>query len=124
MKYLALFFFSILFFVGGWFSNSYFTDPEVRIVEHEKIVYETIEKDVYKMPDSDVRAELNRYYTETPRLNIIQLDSRTIRADAGLGDRDWSRKADIEVGRSGGFRFLVPVAIGVTAGTGAYFLLK
>jgi len=119
MKYIII---SLLFFAAGWGANYYFTDPEIKIVEHEKIVYETIERDVYKMPDAEVRAELDRYYTDTPRLDIIQLDSRTIRADAGLGDRNWSRKADIEVGRSGNFRYLVPVAIGVTAG--AYLLLK
>lgn len=85
-------------FLGGWIGGFFFSRPAVEGVIQKPVQWESgiVRKDPTRMNEPEKTAELTRYYTEEPSLDIRRLDRRTIRAEAGLGDRTWSRDATID----------------------------
>jgi len=70
--------------------------PDPVVITREEIKYNTVYRDVYKMPPEDCQQELLCYYTSVPALDIEQInntDEYTL--SAGLCDRKWSRKVQI-----------------------------
>jgi len=125
--YLLLFFSTVLLigsFLGGWFLNKKLTEPK-KIIE-TKIITKVIYRKYKDLSREKLIEDLKLYDLGEPKLFISDIkikggifDDKILqfKNNASLSKREWSRDGEIEVAKSGNWKFYI--GAGITAGVGA-----
>jgi hypothetical protein len=92
--------FSFACFAGGWIGGYYSAKPEVKTITQKEIEWKDriVYREVSAMTERELREQLQKYYTDRPMLEI-SIAGDTVKAEAGLVERRWSREARINLER-------------------------
>lgn len=115
----------IITLIAVFFCGYYYGGKSVPpgVIYRDKIVTQTIYRDYPSMSKSDCLDKLMCYDTKQPTLDIQHIDENRYTLSAGLCERKWNRDVEIELARSGAWRYYI--AGGVCAGVvAAYLLMK
>lgn len=119
----------ILIYLSGAVSYHFYRgtpEPTFKIIDQGDVIYKPVVRNIYKMPRNKLLDELSAYDQSPTRLEIIQIDNKTIKAIAGLHKREWSREAKlkIEVAKTTNWKLYIGIGSGILlAGGIAGFLL-
>ena len=87
----------LLVFCGGvWVGYNKLSEQHTTVLIQEPIKSNTIKRDYTKMDDTDLTHALFEYDRAKPTLEIKKIEDGKYEAQAGLADREWSRKFEIE----------------------------
>jgi hypothetical protein len=92
-KYIILF---VIAFGLGWILSYKFRTPTEVVITKDKIVANTINKNIGNMTDEEKVKDLQCFYTATPGLDIRHIQDDEYDLTAYLCEREWSRKVKIE----------------------------
>lgn len=109
-----------VFFCGYYYGSQ---SAEPGIVYRDKIITKTIYRDYPSLTRSDCIEKLSCYDMALPALDIIHKDSNRYELSAGLCERKWKRDIEIELARSGNWKYYICAGI-ATGALVAYFVLK
>lgn len=107
-----------LFFCGYYYGSR---SVEPGVIHRDKIITRTIYRDYPTVTREECIDKLRCYDTRDPLLDIRHVEGITYHLSAGLCEREWGRDVQIEVGRSGAWRYYI--GTGVAAGLVAAYLL-
>ena len=86
----------IISFIAGYRISYYIRDPKIVTVYQDKIITNTITKNVNDMSCEEAKADLFCFYTGFPTLAINHIEGDEYLQSASLCERKWSRQTTIE----------------------------
>jgi hypothetical protein len=92
MKYV----FIIISFILGWIACFNFIEPKTVTVYQDKIITNTITKNIKDMSYEEAKADLYCFYTGFPSLKIDHIGGEEYLQSASLCEREWSRQTTIK----------------------------
>lgn len=108
----------ILIFFGGIITGYIYrgkAKPKFKIIKQTEIETKIVVRNIYRMPKKTLLQELSAYDQGQPGLEIIQIDNETIKANAWLHRRKWSREATlkIEVASNSNWKLYIGIGSGL-----------
>lgn len=97
--------------------------PEIRIVEKEKIISVPVYRNYETMTRDDLQSKLSCYDVSAPRLDAA-FKNNTAYLSAGLCDRNWTREIKYEINQSGSWKLFVGGIFTAAASYGSYKLWR
>jgi hypothetical protein len=86
----------LITFVLGWVLSYHFREPKTVIVYQDKIITNTITKNVNDMSCEEAKSDLYCFYTGFPTLEIDNIGEDEYIQTASLCERKWQRQTTIK----------------------------